>query len=216
MGWSLGRAGRARLPARPMAMPSLAGLVLVDNSVGEDPAPVALARRRLPAPQAASRAGPGLAREESMRSLRARECSRPQPSPAYLDRLTEATLRTPSWAASRAAGLSGPPDLLARGGLFHQQAGAVPGPAHARGASREPRIAPPGRGQRGDARRRPRDVHRRPGALRRDRRQASSGGASGPDPTRGGAPARGGPARAARAGGAVPGLGRHASASKSR
>jgi len=69
----------------------LAGLVLVDNSVGENPPPVAPKRPAHPAPK--------LPREVLMRNFVHAMFYRPQP-PAYLDRLTEACLRTPPSAAN--------------------------------------------------------------------------------------------------------------------
>lgn len=69
----------------------LAGLVLVDNSVGEEPAP-------RPGPRTSTR-GPRLEREERMRRFVSGMFVR-QPSPAYLEALTEATLRTPPDAAA--------------------------------------------------------------------------------------------------------------------
>jgi non-heme chloroperoxidase len=71
---------------------SLAGLVLVDNSVGEEPAPPPFR----PAPR---RPGRPLSRPQSMKAFVRAMFHRPQP-PAYLDRLTQETLRTPP-AASR-------------------------------------------------------------------------------------------------------------------
>jgi non-heme chloroperoxidase len=70
----------------------LAGLVLVDNSVGEEPPPLP----RTPGPP---RRGPPPTHTASMKAFVRAMFRRPQP-PAYLDRLTEATLRTPP-AASR-------------------------------------------------------------------------------------------------------------------
>ncbi|MBC7799081.1 MAG: alpha/beta hydrolase [Gemmatimonadaceae bacterium] len=90
VGWSLGvldslayvaQAGDARL----------AGMVLIDNSVGEDPAPVP---SRLPA-----RRGPRVEREEQMRRF-VRGMFRSDPGPAYLARLTNTALRTPPDAAA--------------------------------------------------------------------------------------------------------------------
>ena len=69
----------------------LAGLVLVDNSVGEEPAPTASAHP--------SRPGPTLTRAEKMRRFVAGMFVHPQPRP-WLDRLTAACLRTPPDAAS--------------------------------------------------------------------------------------------------------------------
>jgi len=68
----------------------LAGLVLVDNSVGEEPPPTLGTHRR----------GPKLPRAQEMRNFVHGMFFRPQ-SPAYLDRLTEAALRVPE-PASRA------------------------------------------------------------------------------------------------------------------
>ena len=70
----------------------LSGLVLVDNSVGEEPAPVP---RRLP-----PRRGPKPEREVAMRSF-VRSMFREPPSAAYLERLTETALRTPPDAAAK-------------------------------------------------------------------------------------------------------------------
>jgi non-heme chloroperoxidase len=70
----------------------LAGLVLVDNSVGEEPAP----QPYRPGPP---RRGPPPSHMAAMKSFVRMMFHRPQP-PSYLDRLTEATLRTPE-AASR-------------------------------------------------------------------------------------------------------------------
>ncbi len=67
---------------------AVAGLVLVDNSVGEAPAPRLVAHRpapRLPSP---------LYMERFVHAM-----FRTAQSPAWLDRLTEATLHTPDWAA---------------------------------------------------------------------------------------------------------------------
>jgi non-heme chloroperoxidase len=69
----------------------LAGLVLVDNSVGEDPPPP-----YRPAPR---RRGLPPSHPESMKAFVRTMFRHPQP-PAYLDRLTQETLRTPE-AASR-------------------------------------------------------------------------------------------------------------------
>ena len=90
VGWSLGvldvlsyvqQAGDAQV----------AGLVLIDNSVGEEPAPVP---SRAPA-----RRGPRLPREETMRRFVV-SMFRNSPGEAYLERLTEAALRTPPEAAA--------------------------------------------------------------------------------------------------------------------
>jgi non-heme chloroperoxidase len=65
----------------------LAGLVLVDNSVGEEPPP-------LPYRPGPPRRGPPPNHAESMKAFVRGMFRRPQ-SASYLDRLTEATLRTP-------------------------------------------------------------------------------------------------------------------------
>ena len=68
----------------------LAGLVLVDNSVGEEPAPTAH-----PVPR---RKGPAPSRAEAMRQFVAAMFAHPLPA-AYVDRLTETCLRTPEFAS---------------------------------------------------------------------------------------------------------------------
>ena len=68
----------------------LAGLVLVDNSVGEDPAPPP-ARPRRP--------GRAVERDVFMRSF-VRSMFRRPPDEPYLDRLTDAALRTPAGPAA--------------------------------------------------------------------------------------------------------------------
>jgi microsomal epoxide hydrolase len=65
----------------------LAGLVLVDNSVGEEPAPQ-------PGPVVPPRPGPPPDHARAMRQFVAAMFRRP-PGAAYLERLTEASLRTP-------------------------------------------------------------------------------------------------------------------------
>ncbi len=91
VGWSLGvldslayvqQAGDGRL----------AGLVLIDNSVGEDPPPTPSA---LP-----TKRGPKLARDEQMRRFVA-GMFRSGPGPAYLAALTDAALQTPPDAAAQ-------------------------------------------------------------------------------------------------------------------
>jgi microsomal epoxide hydrolase len=66
----------------------ISGLVLVDNSVGEDPPPTAAPPSK----------GPRLSREVAMQRFVAGMFARKPPQP-YLDRLTEAALRTPEPAA---------------------------------------------------------------------------------------------------------------------
>jgi non-heme chloroperoxidase len=70
----------------------LAGLVLVDNSVGEEPPPT-----HHPSPP---RRGPPPNRAAAMKQFVRAMFRHPQP-PAYLDRLTQATLRTPEAASRR-------------------------------------------------------------------------------------------------------------------
>ena len=91
VGWSLGvldalayvqQAGDGRL----------AGLVLIDNSIGEDPPPQP---SRLPA-----RPGPRVSREVQMRRFVA-SMFRSTPGVAYLERLTDTALRTPPDAAAQ-------------------------------------------------------------------------------------------------------------------
>lgn len=67
---------------------ALAGLVLVDNSVGEDPPPVFHPRPR----------GPVIPHDVYMRDFVRGMFHKPQ-SEAYLEELTEATLRTPEYAS---------------------------------------------------------------------------------------------------------------------
>lgn len=74
----------------------LAGLVLVDNSVGEDPAPLS----GTPAPRGRHHApARPMSREAEMRAF-VRGMFMATPLPSYVDRLTEAALRTPAWAAA--------------------------------------------------------------------------------------------------------------------
>ncbi len=68
----------------------IAGLVLIDNSVGEDPPP--------PPPHHPMHSSRKLPRDVMMRNFVRGMFKRPQP-PAYLDRLTETCLRTPESAA---------------------------------------------------------------------------------------------------------------------
>ncbi len=71
----------------------LAGLVLVDNSVGEDPPPAPPRFRAAPPHR-----GPPPDHAKVMQAFVRAMFHRPQP-PAYLNRLTEATLRTPESAS---------------------------------------------------------------------------------------------------------------------
>jgi microsomal epoxide hydrolase len=68
---------------------AIAGLVLVDNSIGEDPPPVATPPRPGPKPP----------REVAMRDFVKSMFAHKQPQ-SWLDRLTSATLRTPAPAAA--------------------------------------------------------------------------------------------------------------------
>jgi len=70
----------------------LAGLVLIDNSVGEDPAPI-------PGPPTPRARHPRLLREAAMARFVRSMFHRPQ-DPEFLDRLTDAALRTPPAAAA--------------------------------------------------------------------------------------------------------------------
>ncbi len=90
VGWSLGVLD-ALASIHIAGDEHLAGLVLVDNSVGEDPAPVFK-----PGPR---RVAPPLTHAQAMRRFVSQMFSR-KPAPSYIDRLTEATLKTPE-AASR-------------------------------------------------------------------------------------------------------------------
>jgi non-heme chloroperoxidase len=88
IGWSLGVLDSLAY-VHEYGDAQLAGLVLVDNSVGEEPAP--LPARRAPHP----RAPRPVDREEWMRGFVRSMFRRPQED-AYLDRLTEYALRTPA------------------------------------------------------------------------------------------------------------------------
>lgn len=90
VGWSLGVLDSLAY-TQQFGDGGIAGLVLIDNSVGEEPAPVA---SRAPAAR-----GPRLAREEQMRRFVA-GMFRSSPGQAYLDRLTDDALRTPAFAAA--------------------------------------------------------------------------------------------------------------------
>lgn len=90
VGWSLGVLDSLAYIARHGDQ-QVAGLVLIDNSIGEDPPPVA---SRLPGPR-----GPRLARDEQMRRF-VRGMFTTNPGETYLARLTETALRTPPEAAA--------------------------------------------------------------------------------------------------------------------
>jgi microsomal epoxide hydrolase len=68
----------------------MAGLVLVDNSVGEEPAPTYHPPRR--------HTGPPVSRDQFMHQFVRTMFAQPQPAP-YLERLTESCLRTPEYAS---------------------------------------------------------------------------------------------------------------------
>jgi non-heme chloroperoxidase len=74
----------------------VAALVLVDNSVGEEPAPQSSTAR----PSASKGYVPAPPHAEEMRRFVPSMFATPQ-DPAYLDRLTEASLRTPEFAAKQ-------------------------------------------------------------------------------------------------------------------
>ncbi len=90
VGWSLGVLD-ALAYIHASGDSRIAGLVLIDNSVGENPPPV-------PRPPSRRR-GPVLSHAAFMRVFVAGMFRTRQP-PGYLDRLTEATLRTPEGAAA--------------------------------------------------------------------------------------------------------------------
>ncbi|HYZ64357.1 MAG TPA: alpha/beta hydrolase [Acetobacteraceae bacterium] len=90
VGWSLGVLDSLAY-VQQYGDSQLAGLVLIDNSVGEDPPPVAA---RAPAVR-----GPRLGREAQMRRF-VRGMFVHSPGEYYLERLTEAALRTPPEAAA--------------------------------------------------------------------------------------------------------------------
>ena len=85
VGWSLGVLDSLGYIAQ-FGDTKIAGLVLIDNSIGENPPPSASAGPRLRAPV--------LPREEQMRRF-VRGMFRTNPGEEYLDRLTEDALRTP-------------------------------------------------------------------------------------------------------------------------
>lgn len=90
VGWSLGVLDSLAY-VQEFGDAAVAGLVLIDNSVGEEPAPVPSRGLRIP--------GPRLPREETMRRFVA-SMFRSSPGPDYLDRLTMTALRTPAYAAA--------------------------------------------------------------------------------------------------------------------
>lgn len=91
VGWSLGVLDSLAYIASA-GDGAVSALVLIDNSIGEEPAPVP---SRLPAAR-----GPRLAREEQMRRF-VTSMFRSSPGETYLSQLTDAALRTPSEAAAQ-------------------------------------------------------------------------------------------------------------------
>ena len=86
VGWSLGVLDSLAY-VHEAGDSQLLGMVLIDNSVGEDPAPAYV-------PRARARPGPRVNREEAMARFVRGMFHRPQ-SEAYLDQLTDTALRTP-------------------------------------------------------------------------------------------------------------------------
>ncbi len=91
VGWSLGVLDSLAY-LRTHGDGRIAGLVLIDNSIGEDPPPTLPARPAKP--------GKKLPREVTMRSFVRGMFARKQPD-AWLDRLTKAALRTPEKIAAQ-------------------------------------------------------------------------------------------------------------------
>jgi microsomal epoxide hydrolase len=92
IGWSLGVLDSLAY-VRGYGDARLAGVVLIDNSVGEEPAPTSTPS------QGPRRPAPKLSRDEKMRLFVFGMFRQPQPR-AYIDRLTMASLRTPPGAAA--------------------------------------------------------------------------------------------------------------------
>ena len=89
VGWSLGVLDALAF-VHTYGDNQLAGLVLIDNSVGEAPAPVPHPHLRRPPPPVS---------HEAYMEYFVRTMFHTPQSSAWLERLTEATLRTPDWAA---------------------------------------------------------------------------------------------------------------------
>jgi microsomal epoxide hydrolase len=98
VGWSLGVLDSLAYVAQ-YGDSRLAGLVLIDNSVGEDPPPVPV--------RGPVRRGPPLDREERMRRF-VKGMFIHSPGEAYLERLTEDALRTPPEVAAALASYPAP------------------------------------------------------------------------------------------------------------
>ncbi len=90
-GWSLGVLDSLAY-LRAKGDGNLAGLVLIDNSVGEDPPP--------PPPRQPMKPGPKLPRDVMMKNFVRGMFATRQPDP-WLDRLTQAALRTPETVAAQ-------------------------------------------------------------------------------------------------------------------
>ena len=93
VGWSLGVLDSLAY-VHEYGDAAVAGMVLIDNSVGEEPAPLPSRGPRSP--------GPVLSREEKMRRFVA-SMFHSYPGAGYLEQLTEAALRTPAFAAAALA-----------------------------------------------------------------------------------------------------------------
>jgi len=89
VGWSLGVLDSLAY-VHEHGADRLAGMVLIDNSVGENPAPLPIKPRRRTRP---------LSREAAMRTF-VRSMFAHSPGKLYLNQLTEAALVTPEWAAA--------------------------------------------------------------------------------------------------------------------
>jgi len=98
VGWSLGVLDSLSYIAQ-YGDTKIAGLVLIDNSVGEDPAPVP--------PRYTGRRGPVLSREAKMRQFVQGMFVR-YPGEAYIERLTEDALRTPPEVAAQLSSYPAP------------------------------------------------------------------------------------------------------------
>ena len=98
VGWSLGVLDSLGYIAQ-YGDAKVAGLVLVDNSIGENPPPIVASRP--------ARRGPPLPREAKMRRF-VRGMFARSPGEAYLERLTEDALRTPPEVAAALSSYSAP------------------------------------------------------------------------------------------------------------
>ena len=139
VGWSLGVLDTLAY-VRQHGDQYVAGLVLVDNSVGEEPPP---------RPRPPHRPGPVLPHAIAMHRFVQSMFRRPQ-SASYIDRLTEATLHTPE-LRSRALLAYPEPRTYWRDAVYaHRQAGALHrSPRLAGGAGGEPGPQPPRYADRG-------------------------------------------------------------------